>query len=558
MVEILNENQCVFDEEIKTMLDSLEEKWNTHPTTDELQRDIGFLRKDLKVLKDRKANLEEARNLSITVIKKLCTLSDNFLKLGTSKEIGLIPILCDIVYRSEVIGIRLKAVEILCDFSADENVKVALLEEDNFQPLIACMVEVVSDTSSFDVRMKAKALETLHHVIPVRKEILLSSNSDLLVTLVQALRNDSESLSSKNEELAAGSDKITILELDIENIKKRRISEIGLLLVASENEEVAKDFGSCQGQVGLIEVLVDIILTSVSTYREKDEEADLCLLKALELMLNMCNDLETMIVMGNKDFGLVTALMHVARLHENCGRNLAVSLLCSLAGSVDAASEMMTNEFISYFVNIVSDCVESQALETGEQCLNCLRRIARVEENRVVMVKPETYITTVNGNTLWSVLENVVNLEEGESDFIVAARDLMKLLAPVKADLEKSIAKPKKRKGSVQFSLEKESSSPTSSAHMKQLLCGSSQSSPEMIRDEEEISQKLSFGEIAGEESPNAEDDVDDGVEDAGEDYEVRPARPTESKPSTCTPRGLPFFGSGLSPWQYLGYTGKR
>ena len=123
-------------------MDSLEDLWNTTPTTDEIQREMGFLRKDLKILKTKKALLEEARNITITIIKKVCTSRDNFLKLVNSKELGFLPVLCHVAV-SKVMGIREKALELLVLLNRDSDMRETLLgDEDVFSLFVSSMVKV--------------------------------------------------------------------------------------------------------------------------------------------------------------------------------------------------------------------------------------------------------------------------------------------------------------------------------------------------------------------------------------------------------------------------------
>ena len=57
LCDVLREDQFQFDQTLRDLLSNLEILWNTTPTTYQIQREIGFIKKELKIIRQKKYKL---------------------------------------------------------------------------------------------------------------------------------------------------------------------------------------------------------------------------------------------------------------------------------------------------------------------------------------------------------------------------------------------------------------------------------------------------------------------------------------------------------------------
>jgi hypothetical protein len=57
LCDVLREDQFQFDQTLRDLLSNLEILWNTTPTTYLIQREIGFIKKELKIIRQKKYKL---------------------------------------------------------------------------------------------------------------------------------------------------------------------------------------------------------------------------------------------------------------------------------------------------------------------------------------------------------------------------------------------------------------------------------------------------------------------------------------------------------------------
>ena len=591
--KVLTEDIHQFDDDIKLKVELLEEKWNTTPTTFELQRDIKAIRKDIQDLRAQKAFLEEARNVTLAILIKMFSLDENVTLLGTKKEYDIVKVLCHVAL-TEIMEIRLKAVELLLALATNEDTRSVLIS-DYLDVFLQTLIQVMMDAPPFEARVKA--LEAVKNIILVKKDIrknLVSEEFNFMPVMVTILKKDGELMLTKHEELSSNVNRITILELDIDNIKARRTMELDLLIILAEDEEIAKAYGSSENSKGLLAIMVDILVQSVGKYKEKeiiDGVIDGARMRVLSLLHSVSYDVINKERMGDQELGLMDALAGVIKQKEDIRARLeACAILSSLASLADNTQKMVKIGILPILVDVLS----ADKGEGAVNCLECLEKIARIEENRLPMIIPDTYESVEKA--LSNVLDQVLADEHArEESTLKAVSELKKTLAPTKSAFEnppeppkgdKKARKSKKRISRMGVGMKKspESLPKKEDANAIPIEKGenslrmgevvqvnenetmaepSTQSKSEnqeggaSNEQEDHISDTINLC-IDEEMGGNEDEEDEDEYEEDDDGNELRPVRPTEAKPSKeVNPRRMSFRDSKLSMWEYLGYSNK-
>ena len=544
---VLQEDQLQFDDEIKSISEQLEALWNTTPTTHEIQRGIGYLRKDLKVLRIKKAFMQEARNYCLAILLKLSSLPSN-IKGMCSAPSSVLPGGALLAALSKVVSLdtgetRLKALKIILHFSLDDDVRSHM----HMSRAVLCSINNAMKADEGEGRLLGLQIILNMCSDNLEKRRALCSITDdfkLFETLMHVLGELVSQLSLNLLELATATDRITIIEVCIMGLRAKLVILLMILHAVVLVPEHILDLSNYD--LSLYQSLCAVVLEDRAQAR----------ILGLDLLVIFSSAASLEKHTSDSTAKLLTCLTSTLLKDEDIPevRNKCFALLQGIDIDVLKPSSQLT-EFVAYLMVLLS---RNKDLSSS---LRLLLRIFQQEESAKTLIDNELGLLPL----LDSIRAKEELAEELYQQLVLLlsqketnARLALKACAPTAG--KKKLSCKRNNRIILNQPVSTENLSDITPSFLDPTSCNSatpalSISDNTQLRTDIAISESEDAEELCQDEEDSEPQEEEDDT--FGGD-EIRPSAPTSSVPSFLSSRPKSFIESGLSGWQYLGYWGKK